>query len=116
MQLRLHLVPCGVLFYDAMDDTPFAATEEEESTVMKNVLYFLIAAMLLAATCGCNSCGNNRRSWFSGWFNRGDSCQTCADGAIVDGPATLGTPILNNVPASPRASGFENLPSPLPIQ
>jgi hypothetical protein len=98
-----------------MDETSLAATEEE-STAMKNFLYVLIAAMLLAATCGCNnSCGNNRRSWFS-WFNRGDSCQTCADGTIVEGPTTLGTPILNNVPASPRGSGFENLPSPLPLQ
>lgn len=81
---------------------------------MKNVLYVLIAAMLLAATCGCNSssCGNNR-SWFN-WFNRGDSCQTCADGAMAEGPAMIGTPILNTVPASPRGSNYENLPSPLP--
>jgi hypothetical protein len=96
-----------------MDDTTLAAVEEE-STVMKNILYFLIAAMLLAATCGCNSCGSNRRSWFSGWFNRGDSCQTCADGTAMEGPAMIGTPILNNVPASPRGTTYENLPSPLP--
>ena len=85
---------------------------------MKNFLYLLIAAMLLAATCGCNSCGNNRRSWFSGWFNRGDSCQTCADGAMVEGPAMLGSPILSNTPAAPRASGVENIyPGPLqPVQ
>jgi hypothetical protein len=83
---------------------------------MKNILYFVIAALLIAATCGCNSsCGSNRRSWFS-WFNRGDSCQTCADGAVVEGPAMLGTPILNNTPGAPRASGFENLPSPIPLQ
>ena len=97
-----------------MDDTTLAAVEEE-STVMKNILYFLIAAMLLAATCGCNSCGSNRRSWFSGWFNRGDSCQTCTDGAVVDGPSTIGTPILNNVPASPRGSNYENI-LPMPVQ
>jgi hypothetical protein len=94
-----------------MDETPLAAVEEE-STVMKNILYVLIAAMLLAATCGCNSCGNNRRSWFSSWFNRGDSCQTCTDGAIMEGPALLGTPIQSNTSAAPRGSGFEILPSP----
>lgn len=82
---------------------------------MKNILYFVIAALLIAATCGCNSCGSGRRPW-TGWFNRGDSCQTCNDGVITEGPAMLGTPILNNVPASPRSSGFENLPSPLPLQ
>jgi hypothetical protein len=80
---------------------------------MKNVLYVVIAALLIAATCGCNSssCGQ-RRSWFN-WFNRGDSCQTCNSGeTIVEGPALLGTPILNNTPASPRGSGYEILPSP----
>jgi hypothetical protein len=82
---------------------------------MKNVLYFVIAALLIAATCGCNSCGSNRRSWFS-WFNQGDSCRTCNSGEVVEGPGMIGTPILNNVPASPRSSGFENLPSPLPLQ
>lgn len=84
---------------------------------MKNVLYFVIAALLIAATCGCNSCGSNRRSWFN-WFNRGDSCRTCNDAGemCAEGPGILGAPILNNVPASPRSSGFENLPSPLPIQ
>jgi hypothetical protein len=96
-----------------MDDTSLAAVEEE-STVMKNILYFLIAAILLAATCGCNSCGSNRRSWFSGWFNRGDSCQTCSDGAVVDGPGMIGTPILNSVPAAPRSGGAETIyPGPV---
>jgi hypothetical protein len=80
---------------------------------MKNILYFVIATLLIAATCGCNSCGSNRRSWF-GWFNRGDSCRTCADGEMVEGPALLGTPILNNVPAGPRSSGAETIyPGPV---
>ncbi len=79
---------------------------------MKNVLYFLIAVMLVAATCGCSSssCGN-RRSWFS-WWNRGDSCRTCATETCADGSGLLGTPILNNVPAAPR-SGV--LPAPLGV-
>ena len=81
---------------------------------MKNVLYFVIAALLIAATCGCNSsCGSNRRSWFS-WFNRGDSCQTCSDGGMAEGPALLGTPILNNVPNGPRAGNAETIyPGPV---
>jgi hypothetical protein len=81
---------------------------------MKNILYVVIAALLIAATCGCNSsCGSNRRSWFS-WFNRGDSCRTCGDGEMVEGPALLGTPILNNVPTGPRSSGAETIyPGPV---
>jgi len=80
---------------------------------MKNILYFVIAALLIAATCGCNSCGSSRRSWFS-WFNRGDSCQTCSDGGMAEGPALLGTPILNNVPNGPRSSGAETIyPGPV---
>jgi hypothetical protein len=82
---------------------------------MKNVLYVLIAALLVAATVGCSSsnCGQ-RRSWFS-WFNRGDSCRTCAGGdMMVEGPA-LGSPILNNVPLAPRSSNVEMLPQPVPL-
>jgi len=83
---------------------------------MKNVLYFVVAAMLIAATCGCsssNQCGG-RRSWFS-WGNRGDSCRTCAPSdCMVEGPGMLNTPILNSVPTGPRSSGVETiLPAPV---
>lgn len=83
---------------------------------MKNILYFMIAAMLIAATCGCSSsqCGN-RRSWFS-WWNRGDSCRTCAPSdCVVEGPGMLNTPILNSVPGAPRSSGVETI-LPAPVQ
>jgi hypothetical protein len=83
---------------------------------MKNVLYFVIAAMLIAATCGCNSsqCGE-RRSWFS-WWNRGDSCRTCTTGDCMEGGGgMLNTPILNSVPTGPRSSGVETLPFPGPV-
>lgn len=78
---------------------------------MKNVLYVVIGAMLIAATCGCNSCGSSRGSMFS-WFNRGDSCRTCTGGEVYSDGAGLGSPILNNVPAAPR-SGI--LPAPVGI-
>ena len=84
---------------------------------MKHVLYVTIAAMLIAATCGCsssNQCGGGRRSWFSGW-NRGDSCRTCAPSdCSMEGPGMMNTPILNSVPTGPRSSGVEVLPFPGP--
>jgi hypothetical protein len=82
---------------------------------MKNVLYFLFAALLIAATCGCNtsSCGN-RQSWFS-WWNRGDSCRTCGTADTCADGVGVGTPIMNNAPFAPSRSGNYELPAPANI-
>jgi hypothetical protein len=80
---------------------------------MKKLLYVLIAAMLLAALVGCNSCGPRRGSWFGNWFNRGDSCRTCESAEVyANEPGLLSAPILNNVPAAPRST-IEVLPGPV---
>ena len=85
---------------------------------MKNFFVLSLVAIVTASAVGCSSCGSScgRRSSIFSFFNRGDSCRTCGSGQVIsdDGyNGSLGSPILNNVPAAPRSMG--ELPGPVSI-
>ena len=81
---------------------------------MRKLLILTILGIFTVAASGCASCGRP----FMSWFNRGDSCRTCADGHCDDGhvvhddgsPGLLGSPIYGGDIGAPSLR--ESLPGP----
>ena len=87
---------------------------------MRRLLILSLVTIVTASSTGCSSCGRP----FMRWFNRGDSCRTCADGSCGDhtvhddgSPGLLGSPLMHEDIPAPRGSGIYPGPaavSPLP--
>lgn len=79
---------------------------------MKKLLGLALVVAATASSMGCSSCGRTMRSW----WNRGDSCRTCASGDVSQEYAGgLGSPVYNNVPNAPRGSNISPLPGPIEV-
>ena len=92
---------------------------------MKKLLILSVMAVVTASNAGCASCGRP----FMSWFNRGDSCHTCANGGCSSGgdssgydsgghivhddgsPGLLGSPMMHEDISAPRSMGI--LPGPV---
>jgi hypothetical protein len=116
-QIHLHVVMCEVwlCIFNSILNSFLGYSRRWNMRRLLVILSLTIATV----TTGCNSCGRP----FLRFWDRGDSCRTCADGncdthsvmhegMVSDGytPGLLGSPIMGDV-AAPRGAS-ELLPHP----